>query len=154
MKGQLRRTTGYADVNGVRVKKYYVALLPLKVLAETDKTPAAAAVNKAEKSGALTSIREILKPPDAATFVRQQEKQLRERRRKVREKIKVHIMEPGADEALQLYACARFSKVRYEDLTADQLQELWYAIDDDENTVGDIYSILLRNKTKSLEVLL
>lgn len=155
---RLRRTTGYADVNGARIKKYYVALESRKLLPVTPvpvpeikptlqavRSPEASAAID-EKTGELISIGNILRLPDAATLARQQDRRLREGRQKVKEKIKVYIMEPGVDAALQQYACSRFSKRRYEDLTVDELIELWHSIDDDRNTVGDIYSIVLSNK--------
>jgi hypothetical protein len=72
---------------------------------------------------------------------------LRERRlvagqAKVREKIKLHIRDPRAVAALEDYACARFDRQRFDDLTVEQLLELWHDIDGKKGVVGEIYKLV------------
>jgi hypothetical protein len=154
----LKRTEGYATVNGVRTRKFYVALeghyavpaitaAAVPAVKPQEGTPAAG-----QSVAGMTSLGTLLRPPDACTLARQEELRLRDGRHKVREKIRLFIMEPGAEAAAEKYACIRFSKKCFEDLSVDQLLELWHSIDDDETTLGDIYTIFLASRSGLPEV--
>jgi hypothetical protein len=156
---RLKRTEGYATVNGVRTRKFYVAVeghLAMGPAMPASAVPSAVKPHeetsaKGQRVAGMTSLGTLLQPPDACTLARQEELRLRDGRGKVREKIRLFIMEPGAEAAAEQYSCIRFSKKSFEDLSVDQLLELWHSIDD-ETTLGDIYTIFLANQRGLPEV--
>jgi hypothetical protein len=156
---RLKRTEGYATVNGVRTRKFYIALeghltmVPAIIAAAVPAAvkPYEETLAMGQRVAGMTSLGTLLRPPDACTLARQEELRLRDGRGKVREKIRLFIMEPGAEAAAEQYACIWFSKKSFEDLSVDQLLELWHSIDD-ETTLRNIYTIFLTSQRGLPEV--
>lgn len=146
---KLRRTEGYAKINGIKMKKYFVSLECHGAL------PAAVLDSKEPVSHGAPVIRQCppLLPPftgDQFSISYRNEKRLRRGRRMVKEKIKLFIMNPHSESALENYAIQYFKKASFNDLTVEELLELWHDIEDKPETVGRIYELteeIMRQKS-------
>ena len=142
---KLQRTEGYARVNGVKVRKCFVSLVLDEALGTS--------VSGAKGWGELKRERELPKQPspaflppplraldDPRFLARKEQTRVKEWREKVKRRLRLHITDQRADEALEAYASSRFGR-DYEDLTFEDLVLLWHDIERRE-VLGAIYDRL------------
>lgn len=143
---RLTRTEGFAEVNGFKIKKYFLALTLdeeawERANAKRDALPHASSDGQRQQ---LERIKPVIPPfEENSTRARiEEERRQTKGRAMVREKIKLHIKHPDAEKALETYACSHFDKASFEELTADQLLELWHKIDPKKEMLGEIFRML------------
>lgn len=167
-KFKLLRTEGFATVNKFKVKKCFLALvLDEATGSATERSNCQSSEKKREENLpkeiettiTMTPISSIIAGGglvlwDDATLVARQEEIRKEKgREKVLRKLKLIIKDHGAEAALKAYACERFARGSYKELTVQELLILWHDIDERRREViKDIYNrILIKNYGLKLE---
>lgn len=145
---RLLRTEGYARVKGVRVKKYYIALVLDEALEEKPASLQPAVPRGRQIEGFSRLIPPPLSEEEEADIAERQEKAfLKKARGKVRMRLRLRIADPRGLVAMEEYACIRFGRDTFEDLTRQELRKLWHDIAESDDVVARIYEQLkaLRN---------
>jgi hypothetical protein len=141
---RLRRTEGFAQVNGIKTKKYYVSL---EAREPKHMTPAGAPEASMPEVSFEGHQQESYLP---SAFVsregmlaeaRREQARMQDGRNKVKGKLRCYIMDPNAEKALEEYACHRFNKASFDDLTRIELLELWHDISDKSVAVEEIFTL-------------
>jgi hypothetical protein len=141
---RLKRTSGYATVNGMKIRKYFVALEADDVTPSMQ-LPGSSLPGIQRISDERHVPLDLPLPADKSYAVaRREEQRIREGRRKVKEKIKLFIMHPRAEKALEEYASNFFKKRFFDDLSAEELLFLWqHAIEDNPSVAGKIFKLAM-----------
>lgn len=134
---RLVRTEGVANINGIVTKKYFLSLLwtggmnsasaTIETTAMTESAPAAIEYSQEDSTPTAPDIERVIKG-----------------REKVKEKLKEFVKGPFVERALEVYACERYGRQSFNDLTVEDLLDLWRSIAKGNGSTGGIYNISVK----------
>ena len=135
----LKRTEGYAEVNAVKTKKYFVSLEAHQAVPNIDSDQ----VGQIRKQGEhdIASATWLNSEDRELSLKRLQQHRVEKGRAMLKHKVRLIIANKHAETALEEYACKKYNAPSFDDVRVEQLLELWHAMEDDRDVVQKIYTI-------------
>jgi len=147
---KLVRTKGFATVNNMKVKKHFVALMLDDTAVKTSPTDCSSPKTYSQiahpeqviMSPSVVPAGLVIMDEESPLAKQQLLQRIKNGREKVKKKLTLYIRHPQAETALETYACRRFGKHTFEDLSREELLVLWHDIGVEDSVVGDIVELL------------